>query len=450
MFTIAIPTRNRSNTLRHCLRTCLSQDYKDLQVIVSDNCSTDDTADVVKSLAGTRLRYLRTPHPMSMAAHFEWLLSRCLEANPNGYIAMLGDDDGYIPGAFTLAAKILEEHDWPKALRWDTSDYVWPNSPVEELRNRGQISCSNQSILLHGSSALAEVCAHRMSYVHLPGVYGGIVHASVFRDVEERCGKKVFSHLPDVSLAVNAACVVDRYVYSKIPISIYGTHLKSNGLSQVTRLTDVHKTFAAENDIPVHPDIALSCCWAFFNTESILQAQSRGLLPNGVKPDLELSVRVMVLESEKQRDDIRAETLQAARETAEKHGIDFNVERIRQHNTDAKMRDWLHKDPICPMDESHVTMDFGKVGIDDIFDACFAGATLFWSVLTGPVSLPTRLQRFHANFEESRAESNRRAVERDRAKESLRKAQAKIEKLQAKLAEKEKAQSGWLRKWLPH
>jgi hypothetical protein len=44
MFTIAISIRNRSNTLRHCLRTCLSQDYKDLQVPVSDNCSTDALA----------------------------------------------------------------------------------------------------------------------------------------------------------------------------------------------------------------------------------------------------------------------------------------------------------------------------------------------------------------------------------------------------------------------
>jgi cellulose synthase/poly-beta-1,6-N-acetylglucosamine synthase-like glycosyltransferase len=41
--TICVPVRNGSRTIRRTLDSTLAQDYPNLEVIVSDNCSTDDT-----------------------------------------------------------------------------------------------------------------------------------------------------------------------------------------------------------------------------------------------------------------------------------------------------------------------------------------------------------------------------------------------------------------------
>ncbi|TNE34414.1 MAG: glycosyltransferase, partial [Alphaproteobacteria bacterium] len=40
---IIIPTRNRAEFLKYCLATCLLSTDPDLEVVVSDNFSVDDT-----------------------------------------------------------------------------------------------------------------------------------------------------------------------------------------------------------------------------------------------------------------------------------------------------------------------------------------------------------------------------------------------------------------------
>jgi len=50
-FSIVIPTRNRAYTLYYTLKTCLNQyDFDDYEIVVSDNCSEDNTAEMIKEL----------------------------------------------------------------------------------------------------------------------------------------------------------------------------------------------------------------------------------------------------------------------------------------------------------------------------------------------------------------------------------------------------------------
>ncbi|AXS40441.1 glycosyltransferase [Breoghania sp. L-A4] len=58
---IAIPTRDRGVYLASCLAVCTAIGDPDLEIVVSDNASTDDTADVVASFNDARIRYIRTP-----------------------------------------------------------------------------------------------------------------------------------------------------------------------------------------------------------------------------------------------------------------------------------------------------------------------------------------------------------------------------------------------------
>ena len=48
-FTVVIPTRERYDMLEYALRTCVMQDYDNLDIIVSDNFSQDRTREVVES-----------------------------------------------------------------------------------------------------------------------------------------------------------------------------------------------------------------------------------------------------------------------------------------------------------------------------------------------------------------------------------------------------------------
>lgn len=47
-FSVIIPTYNRADKLRKCLKSVFSQSYKNFEVIVCDDGSTDESCEVVK------------------------------------------------------------------------------------------------------------------------------------------------------------------------------------------------------------------------------------------------------------------------------------------------------------------------------------------------------------------------------------------------------------------
>lgn len=104
-FTIIIPTRERSDTLRFSIANALSQDYGNFEVLVSDNNSMDDTKDVVLSFRDERLRYVNTSKRVSMSENWEFALNHVAR----GWVTLLGDDDALLPGALRRVNEIINK-----------------------------------------------------------------------------------------------------------------------------------------------------------------------------------------------------------------------------------------------------------------------------------------------------------------------------------------------------
>ncbi|HFC53791.1 MAG TPA: glycosyltransferase family 2 protein, partial [Gammaproteobacteria bacterium] len=75
--------------LRQAMESALQQSYPNVEVIVSDNCSTDDTEQLVESLATPRLRYIRQSRNIGPNNNFNY----CLEQARGDYFLLLSDDD---------------------------------------------------------------------------------------------------------------------------------------------------------------------------------------------------------------------------------------------------------------------------------------------------------------------------------------------------------------------
>lgn len=56
--TLAIPARNETRDLEHCLQSVLANDYPKLEIVVLDDCSQAPTADVIKSFAQKGVRFI--------------------------------------------------------------------------------------------------------------------------------------------------------------------------------------------------------------------------------------------------------------------------------------------------------------------------------------------------------------------------------------------------------
>ncbi|MDK9714177.1 MAG: glycosyltransferase family 2 protein [Sulfuritalea sp.] len=102
--TIAIPTLNRAHCLARAIDSALSQVNADIEIIVSDNGSCDDTADVIARYDDPRLRKFQHEITMSPQAHGNFLL----EAARGEFFLGLSDDD-YIDPDFAQRAIALYE-----------------------------------------------------------------------------------------------------------------------------------------------------------------------------------------------------------------------------------------------------------------------------------------------------------------------------------------------------
>lgn len=90
LVTIGIPTYNRaSGYLKQALESAVNQTYPNLEIVVSDNCSTDDTQAMVKSFADPRIRYFRQTQNIKSNDNFNF----CLEQARGDYFLLLHDDD---------------------------------------------------------------------------------------------------------------------------------------------------------------------------------------------------------------------------------------------------------------------------------------------------------------------------------------------------------------------
>lgn len=60
LISIIIPTCERARYLRHSLAAALAIDDDAIEIVVSDNASTDGTRDLVAGISDPRLKYVNT------------------------------------------------------------------------------------------------------------------------------------------------------------------------------------------------------------------------------------------------------------------------------------------------------------------------------------------------------------------------------------------------------
>lgn len=90
LVTIGIPTYNRANGyLRVTLESVLAQTYQNIEIVVSDNCSPDNTKAVVKEYSDPRIRYSRQDPAIKPNDNFNY----CLNQAKGEYFLLLHDDD---------------------------------------------------------------------------------------------------------------------------------------------------------------------------------------------------------------------------------------------------------------------------------------------------------------------------------------------------------------------
>jgi glycosyltransferase involved in cell wall biosynthesis len=133
---VVVPTRNRSGLLAITLRSVLGQRDVELEVIVVDEASTDDTPDVLAGLGDARVRVVRHETPQGVSA----ARNRGAAEARGEWVAFTDDDDLWAPEklARQVHAAQAAGRDWSYAGSVNVTDdlqivYGLPPGPPEEV-----------------------------------------------------------------------------------------------------------------------------------------------------------------------------------------------------------------------------------------------------------------------------------------------------------------------------
>lgn len=125
LVSVCLPAYNAGRFIGKCIESLLCQSYGRIEVIVSDNASTDDTVDVVRNATDPRVQYFRNPE--NIGPFPNW--NRCIERASGEFVAVYHADDVYDPEIVGEEVRFLQAHPdagavFAGALRIDPEDRV--------------------------------------------------------------------------------------------------------------------------------------------------------------------------------------------------------------------------------------------------------------------------------------------------------------------------------------
>jgi len=102
---ICIATYNRKEEVYKCIKEALALNIEGLEVVVSDNCSTDGTEEKVLSIKDSRLKYYKNEKNIGFAN-----IMKPVFLAEGEYALLIGDKDKAIEAGIKEAIRCLDEH----------------------------------------------------------------------------------------------------------------------------------------------------------------------------------------------------------------------------------------------------------------------------------------------------------------------------------------------------
>jgi glycosyltransferase involved in cell wall biosynthesis len=159
LVSVGLPTYNRVADLKQAIESVLAQDYSNLELVISDNASTDETQRVCEEFCArdSRVKYIRQSTNRGPRANFLEVLQQAR----GEFFMWLGDDD-WLDSSYLsrCAQKLVENPDY--SLVCGSSKYF----------QSGQLLPEGETIDLPQDCAEERVLAYYEQVVHNGAFYG--------------------------------------------------------------------------------------------------------------------------------------------------------------------------------------------------------------------------------------------------------------------------------------
>lgn len=103
---ICIPNYNYDCFIADAIQSTLDQTYKNFELIIVDNCSTDDSEEVIKSFSDPRIKFYKNDRTIHGIRNF----NKCLSLAHGEYIVLLHADDKLTPNSIEKRVEMLDSN----------------------------------------------------------------------------------------------------------------------------------------------------------------------------------------------------------------------------------------------------------------------------------------------------------------------------------------------------
>ena len=105
---VGLAVRNDPQGASRCIESVLSQDFTDLELVVCDNASDDDTVEILEEYARKDRRVRVTVNPVNIGSHEN--MNRALQLSRGSLFRWISADDWLEPQALSAGVRALERH----------------------------------------------------------------------------------------------------------------------------------------------------------------------------------------------------------------------------------------------------------------------------------------------------------------------------------------------------
>ena len=106
MISVLLPVYNGEKYLKECLSSILDQNFKKFELIIVDDCSSDDSLKVIRSFKDSRIKVFRNRTNLGLSASLNVGLKKC----KHNIISRIDQDDVMFPNRLSEIYSIFLDY----------------------------------------------------------------------------------------------------------------------------------------------------------------------------------------------------------------------------------------------------------------------------------------------------------------------------------------------------
>ena len=266
--TVVIPCFNASRTLAAAVDSVLAQGDIGVEIILVDDCSTDDTRELGRALSGRHANVSMVGHAINSGPGPA--RNTGLRRAKGEFVCFLDADDTYLPGFFTTALRRFREHSLISAVFTDI-----------EL-----VDCPHEVHTLHVAGAVSFMPSNKMLRRSTVELMGGFPEDAVFRTGMAGEDGVFFQLLGKYFLSFCEATIYCRYYVG--PSSHFSRFVRRtrvvDGKLEFVELEEIEKSGLLTATALEYERRFLDRCRALRNSAVFPELTERGFQPGRIVP----------------------------------------------------------------------------------------------------------------------------------------------------------------------